>query len=152
MREDIINNIDNPGKLEKFYRDSKTTFKKEFNLVYPDIRENVIAQTWNERLNYENGEISWGSRNELIFVLAACFIAGLIAKIPDFTQLDPENFYTRNIAFIVFPLLTAYFAWKQKIPTKKLFIISVVFLISGIYINLLPGNKSDTLLLACIHL
>ena len=152
MREKIIRNIGNPGQLEKLYRDNKTTFKKEFNLVYPNIRENAVAQTWNERLNYESEEITWGNRNELIFVLAACFIAGLIAKIPDYTQLDPQNFYTRNIAFIIFPLLTAYFAWKQKIPTKKLFIISAVFLISGIYINLLPDNKSDTLLLACIHL
>ncbi len=152
MREEIIKNIDNPGQLEKLYRDNKTTFKKEFNFIYPNIQENVVAQTWNERLNYESEAITWGTRNELIFVLVACFIAGLIAKIPDFTQLDPQNFYTRNIAFIVFPLLTAYFAWKQKIPAKKLFIISAVFLISGIYINLLPGSKSDTLLLACIHL
>ena len=152
MREEIIKNIDNPGQLEKLYRDNKTIFKKEFNIIYSGLTENVVAQTWNERLNYENEEIRWGTRSELIFVLAACFIAGLIAKIPDYTQLDPQNFYTRNIAFIVFPLLTAYFAWKQKIQVKKLFIISAIFLVSGIYINLLPDNKSDTLLLACIHL
>ncbi len=152
MREEIIKNIDNPVQLEKLYRENKTTFKKEFNLIYSEIQENVVAQAWNERLNYENEEITWGNRKELIFVLAACFIAGLIAKIPDYTQLDRQNFYTRNIAFIVFPLLTAYFAWKQKIQAKKLFFISAAFLISGIYINLLPGGKSDTLLLACIHL
>ena len=152
MREEIIKNINNPGQLEKLYRDNRTTFKKEFNFIYPDIRENAIAQAWNERLNYENEEITWGTRKELIFVLVACFIAGLIAKIPDYTQLDPQNFYTRNIAFIVFPLLTAYFAWKQKIQTKKLFFISAIFLISGIYINLLPDNKSDTFMLSCIHL
>src|SRR5262245_3439841 len=135
MREEIIKNIDNPGQLEKLYRDNKTTFKKEFNFIYPDIQANMVAQTWNERLNYENEEITWGTRKELIFVFVACCIAGLIAKIPDFTQLDPQNFYTRNIAFIVFPLLTAYFAWKQKIQTKKLFIISAVFFFSVIYIN-----------------
>ncbi len=152
MKEEIIRNIDNPAQLEKLYRDNKMTFKKEFNLVYPDIRENVVAQAWNERLNYENEEITWGTKNELIFVLVACFIAGLIAKIPDYTRLNPQNFYTRNIAFIVFPLLTAYFAWKQKIRAKKLFFISAIFLVSGVYINLLPDSKSDTLILACIHL
>jgi hypothetical protein len=152
MRAEIVQNINNPARLEKLYRDNKTIFKQEFNLIYPDIRESLVAQTWNERLNYDPEEITWGTRNELIFVLVACFIAGLIAKIPDYTQLDAQNFYTRNIAFIVFPLLTAYFAWKQKIQTKKLFVISAVFLISGIYINLLPGSKSDTLILACIHL
>jgi hypothetical protein len=152
MREEIMMNIDNPGQLEKLYRDNKTGFRKAFNAVYTGIREHAVAQAWHERLNYEQEEITWGSRKELIFVLFACFIAGLIAKIPDYTQLDPEQFYTRNIAFIVFPLLTAYFAWKQKINSKKLIFISAVFLVSGIYINLLPGSKSDTLLLACIHL
>src|SRR6476620_979374 len=135
MREEISKNIDNPEQLEKLYRDNKTTLKKEFNFIYTNIQENAVAQTWNERLNYENEEITWGTRNELIFVLIACFIAGLIAKIPDYTQLNPQNFYTRNIAFIVFPLLTAYFAWKQKINSKKLIFISAVFLVSGIYIN-----------------
>ena len=152
MREEIMMNIDNPGQLEKLYRDNKTGFRKAFNAVYTGIAEHTVAQVWHERLNYEQEEITWGTRKELIFVLSACFIAGLIAKIPDYTQLDPEQFYTRNIAFIIFPILTAYFAWKQKINTKKLIFISAVFLVSGIYINLLPGSKSDTLLLACIHL
>jgi hypothetical protein len=152
MKEEIIKNINDPAQLEKLYRDNKTAFKKEFNFIYPEIRENVIAQAWNERLNYEREEVTWGSRNELIFVLVACLIAGLIAKIPDFTKLDPQNFYTRNVAFIVFPLLTAYFAWKQKIQAKKLFAISAIFLVSVIYINLLPDSKSDTFILACIHL
>ena len=152
MREEIINNIHNPAQLEKLYRDNKTSFSKAFNAVYTDIREHAVAQAWHERLNYEQEEINWGTRNELIFVLSACFIAGLIAKIPDFAQLDPEQFYTRNIGFIIFPMLTAYFAWKQKISIKKLIFIAAVFLVSGIYINQLPGSTSDTLLLACIHL
>ncbi|CAN5552094.1 DUF4153 domain-containing protein [soil metagenome] len=152
MREEIMMNIDNPGQLEKLYRDNKTGFRKEFNAVYNGIREHAVAQAWHERLNYEQEEITWGTRKELIFVFVACFIAGLIAKIPDYTQLDPEQFYTRNIAFIIFPILTAYFAWKQKINSKKLIFIAAVFLVSGIYINLLPGSTGDTLILACIHL
>ena len=30
-----------------------------------------------------------------------------------------EIFYTRNFSFIVFPILTAYFAFKQKTSTKS---------------------------------
>lgn len=153
MREEIVSNLDNPGQLEKLYRDNKTTFKREFNLVYPDIRENVSAKFWNERLNFETEEISWGTKNELIFVLIASLIAGLIAKIPEIASIDPEYFYPRNIALIVFPMLTAWFAWKQRMPVKRLSIVSLAILISAIYINILPDNdKSDTLILACIHL
>ena len=135
------------------YQENRITFKREFNLIYPDIRETATAQIWNARLNFENEKISWGTSKELIFVIVLSFIAGLIAKIPDFTEITPDYFYPRNIAFVVFPLLSAYFAWKYKNQTKNILIVSVVFLISVIYINVLPNDpSSDTLILACIHL
>ena len=153
MRAEIKNNLDNPAQLERLYRDNKTTFKRAFNLIYPEIQDTATAQIWNARLNFENEEISWGTSKELTFVLVASFIGGLIAKIPDFTGIDPEYFYLRNISFIVFPLLTAYFAWKRSIQTKTILIVSVFFVVSVIYINFLPDDtKSDTLILACIHL
>ena len=153
MQAAIKDNLDNPGQLERLYRDNRRTFKREFNLIYPEIQETAAAQIWNARLNFENEEISWGSGKELIFVFVASFIAGLIAKIPDLTGIKPDYFYPRNIGFIVFPLLTAYFAWKHKIQTKSILIVSAAFLVSVIYINLLPDNtNSDTLILACIHL
>ena len=119
MIEEIKNNLDNPRQLEKLYRDNKMTFKRAFNQIYPEIREKSIAQIWNERLSFENEEISWGKSNELIFVIVASLLSGLIAKIPDITSINPEYFYPRNLTFVVFPFLTAYFAWKQKMQTKK---------------------------------
>lgn len=153
MKEEIKNNLDNPAQLERLYRDNKITFKREFNLIYPEIRQTATAQIWNARLNYEKEEISWGTSKELIFVLVLSFLAGLIAKIPDLTAINPDYFYPRNISFIVFPILTAYFIWKNKIQTKSVLNVSAAFLVSVIYINLLPDDtKSDTLILACIHL
>ena len=153
MQDEIKNNIDNPKFLEKLYRNDKVTFKRAFNKIFQEIKDNPTSQIWNERLNFENDEISWGATNELTFVIIASIIAGLIAKIPDFTTINNEFFYSRNLAFIVFPLLTAYFFWRQNIKITKLVIASVAILISIFYINLLPNNtKSDTLLLACIHL
>ena len=153
MKEKILNNLNKPEQLEKLYRDNKIMFKSTFQFIYPDIKENQVAQVWHERLNFEHDEISWGTSNELIFVLIASLLAGFIAKIPAFTTISEEFFYPRNIGFIVFPLLSAYFFWKQKINTQKLIIVSVAFLIAVFYINWLPNDaKSDTLILACIHL
>ena len=153
MRNEIVKNIDNPGQLEKMYRANKPVFKREFNLVFPEIQETTAARIWRERLNFESDEISWGTNKELIFVIIASFIAGLIAKIPQFFNLDPEYFYPRNISFVIFPLLTAYFAWKQKVSTRNLILASLAILVAAIYINSLPNNdKSDTLILAFIHL
>jgi hypothetical protein len=153
MKDEIISNIQNPRQLEALYRDNKAIFRRSFNSVYQDIKENVTAQIWYERLNFERNDISWGTRNELVFVLIASFLAGLIAKIPEFTAIDPEYFYPRNIAFIVFPLLSAYFIWKQKVEVKKVAFIIITILMAALYINILPDNRtSDTLTLACIHL
>lgn len=153
MRQEILSNLDNPRELEKIYRENKTTFRKEFNLVYPEIREKETAQFWNERLNFENEEISWGSKSELTVVIIASLIAALIAKIPEFASINYDIFYPRNIGLIFLPMLAAYFAWKQKIRTKRLVIAAAAILISAIYINILPDNdNSDTLILAYIHM
>lgn len=153
MKEQILNHLNDPAHLENIYRRNREQFKDDFNRVYPQLKGTGIADFWHERLNYESEQISWGTKRELLFVIVAAFIAGLIAKIPEFTGLDPEHFYPRNIGFIVFPLLAAYFAWKQKVNTGILVIASVVTIASLIYINVLPGNgESDTLILSCIHL
>jgi len=153
MKVEIINSLNNPKNLEKLYRENKVMFKKSFDMIFPDIQDNITAKIWNERLNFESKEISWGTKNELLFVVAIALVAGLIAKIPDFTGIDGEFYYPRNLSMIVLPILATYFAWKQSLRSKKLLVITGVFLFSAIYINLLPDNKeSDTLILACIHL
>ena len=135
------------------YQNNKTAFKTEFILLYPELTDNKLADYWNERLNYESSEISWGSKNELLFVIIASLIAGVIAKLPELLNINAEFFYQRNIGFIIFPILTTYFIWKNSVSTKKIVIAGAAFLIASIFINLLPAdNNSDTLILSCIHL
>jgi hypothetical protein len=152
-RFELLTKIDNPKELEKLYQHNKAAFKTEFNLLYPELTDNKLATYWNERLNYESSEISWGSKNELIFVIIASLLAGVIAKLPQLFNINLELFYQRNIGFIIFPALTAYFIWKNSISIKKIVLAILAFLVAIIFINLLPAdNKSDTLILSCIHL
>jgi hypothetical protein len=153
MKEEIRNNLENPAHLEKLYRENKPMFRKAFDMLYPEIQQTTSAQFWHERLNYAQKEISWGAKNELIITLAIAVIAGLIAKLPDLAGIDPDYFYPRNIAFIVFPMLAIYFSWKQSLPVRKMLIVSFVIVSSAVYINILPdSDASHTLILACIHL
>ncbi|AKD05006.1 DUF4153 domain-containing protein [Pontibacter korlensis] len=153
MRVDILSNINNPGQLERLYRANKANFKQEFSSVYPQLSGNILADFWYERLNYESDAISWGSRKELLFIAIASLLAGLIAKLPAMFPISEDFFYPRNIGFIVFPFLAAYFAWKNKLPTDKQGLLTGALVVCLIYINSLPNNNtSDTLLLACIHL
>lgn len=153
MKDEIIAHINNPRQLERMYRANKVSFKREFSTLYPELQGNTLAEFWNERLNYESDEINWGSGRELLFVVFAVLVAGLVAKLPSLLSINEEFFYQRNIGFIVFPFLTAFFAWKNKLSATKTAFIVGVSLVSLIFINSLPNvQKSDTLVLSCIHL
>jgi hypothetical protein len=153
MKEIILDNLNNPSELERLYRKNKSEFKAIFNDLYPEIQGNGLADFWHERLNFDSDFISWGTVNEWKFVIIAALLAGVLAKFPAFFSLNEEFFYPRNLGFIVFPFVIAYFARKNKISQIPLILTSVAILISALYINLLPDNpESDTLALACIHL
>ena len=153
MRDSIIAGLDSPQELERLYRKNKTEFKQTFNTLYKEFENKPIVQFWYERLHYDSREISWGSGKELQFVFIAAIIAGILAKLPDIFGIDEEFFYPRNIGFLIFPFLSVFYAWRNKLSLRKKFIIGAISLVSLIYINLLPHDQqSDSLILACIHL
>ena len=153
MKNDIFIHLDNPKELERLYRQNKTQFKQSFLDVYPEIKDKPIALFWKARLEDSKEEIQFGSKKELIFVVIAALIAGLIAKLPSFVSIGEEFFYTRNVGFIVFPTLIAYFSWKNNLGIQKWIFIGGIALISLLFINLFPNDpNSDTLTLSCIHL
>ena len=153
MRDQILLNIDNPRQLETLYRTNQPDFKTAFNALYPQLRDNPLAEGWYQRLNYGREDLFWGTPNERIIVVGISLLAALLAQLPKLLALDREAFYLRNVGFIVFPLLIAYFAWKNKIPRKTGMLLAGLTLIAVGFINWLPkGQPGDTLILACIHL
>lgn len=108
MKDEILSNLDNPGQLERLYRTDKSTFKRVFNVLYPELGNNTLAGFWNERLNFAREELFWGSSKELIIVIIAAALAGVIAKIPAFAHIDEEFFYPRNIGFVIFPFVFGF--------------------------------------------
>ena len=153
MENEIKININNPKQLEKLYRDHKTAFTIAFNNIYQDLRNEPAAQAWNERLNYKDEQITWGSKNEILFIVVAAFVGGLIAKMPSFFGLEYDVYMSKNIGFVVFPILSVYFIWKQQLSMTKLVLPLILFLGSAIFINSLPYNeKSATFILSTIHL
>ncbi len=151
MQEEILLNLDNPRHLETLYRTNKPSFKMAFNALYPRLAANPLAEGWHHRLNYDHEDLSWGTPGERVFVVVASLLAALLAKLPQLLSLNEELFYTRNIGFIVFPLLTAYFAWRNKTSFKTNALLAGIALLTLLFINALPRGRSDTLLLSCIH-
>lgn len=152
MKDEILAFINDPGQLEKMYRSNKTLFKKEFALIYPQVTGNPIADTWNERLNFETDSINFGGIREVLIIISLALLAGFIAKIPSIFSLDEEVFYPRNIGFVIFPILAGYFAWKNNLSKGKIGVIAGIMLTGLIFINSLPKPETDLLILSCIHL
>lgn len=150
----ISEHLQDPAYLERLYRENKGQFKKHFDEVYPELKGQPIADAWAVRLHYTPSEkISWGSKRELILVIIGGLLAGFIAKLPQLFYIKEEFFYPRNFGFIVFPILIAYFLWKHNADVRRWAIALAAMIVSILYINFLPNNnKSDTLILACIHL
>jgi len=153
MKNEILSHLNNPGQLELLYRHNKQPFRRAFLELYPKLQGNTLAEVWKERLSYEGRINTHGNQREVVFVILASLLAGILAKLPALLGLNEELFYTRNIGFIVFPFLCAYFAWKQRLTAGKMAVIVLCLLLGVVYINLLPAKQSsDTLALATIHL
>lgn len=153
MKETILTKLNQPEELEKLYRQDKSGFSRDFMLLYPEIHDHIVARVWKERLSSMSDELSWGRKGELTLILVFVLLAFGIAKLPSLFSFDDEQFYTRNVSFIVFPFLAAYFVWKQELKSWRLLAAAAGILISVLYINLLPFNaKSDSLVLMNLHM
>ncbi len=152
-KDTLLTHLNDAEQLEKLYRLDKSKFTNVFKDLYPEIKDYPIANFWYQRLSYTKNELNWGNKNQIIFIIIAALLAGLVAKIPAIFSIREEFFYPRNIGFIAFPFLTAYFAWSNKLSLQKIILISVFILIGVLYINSLPyANSSDIMVLSSIHL
>ena len=152
MRGEILAHLNDAKQLERLYRSNRSQFKRDYESLPAELKTTPLAVFWNERLNYESDEINWGTKTDLVFIVGAALIAGFIAKLPAIFAIPEEFFYQRNIGFIIFPVLMAYFAWNHKLSVGKVLMIVAATLLAFLFINFLPeNNASDTLVLACVH-
>src|SRR6478672_4094021 len=92
MKDEILGHLSEPRQLERLYRSNKVSFKRAFGTLYPDLKGNTLADCWNERLNYEGDEINWGTGRELLLVIIASLVAGVIAKLPAILPINEDFF------------------------------------------------------------
>ncbi len=153
VKSAIIQNLDQPKQLERLYRKNKIAFQRVFNSIFPEIKEHATARIWNERLNYEQDAFYLFPKKDLFYIFVAILVTGSIAKIPVFAGINEDFFFSRNIGFVVSPMLLIYFLWKQSAGFKQIMFTAIAVILAAIYINFLPATLlSDSIFLACIHM
>ncbi|MBN2354915.1 DUF4153 domain-containing protein [candidate division KSB1 bacterium] len=159
MLENIKNHLNDPRMLERLYRQNPDEFSRGLDALYTQHPDSILLRAWWERLHYQEqglpsktdritGIVEWA----LIILLA--FLSGTYAKYPEIVEgIKEDSFYPRNLAFFVLPALGIYFAYLKRTLRTIHYLIAAVFVVSLIYINLLPSmDKSDSIVIACIHL
>ena len=122
----IIESIGKPAVLETMYRQDPAQFKMDFDAAYESIKDEPVARVWHERLHYVQATVNWGNKNELWMVICIAAAASIVALVPNFITIEQDVYYSRNIGFILFGALMAYFIVKQKqvvnscIPQRQL--------------------------------
>lgn len=153
MKDLILENIHNSAILEAMYRKDAAQFKLAFNSAYESIKDEPVAKVWHERLHYVQPSVNWGNRNELWMVICVAAAASIVALVPSFITIEQDVYYSRNIGFILFGALMAYFIFKQKQVLSSIVLPAVVTIASVVYMNLLPNiPKSDSIVQATIHM
>jgi len=158
MKNKIKENIDNPEQLERLYRADMKNFEKSFFEIYPEIADFKMTDFWKARLEFDsNRERNVNTKKtNILFLILTCLITGFLIKLPQLFDIDFEDylFYEKNAGLIVLFGLSAYsFLTKGSINLKHFFVASIIFIVSAIYINLLPSDRdSNSINLAYIHL
>jgi hypothetical protein len=158
MTEKIKEFINDPEKLEKLYREDKKSFESGFRNIYSEIEKTEMAKFWKIRLDFDKTPSSTKQNygTEILILIAVCLLTGFLIKIPDIFKINLIDFpfYEKNAGIIVFLGLTFYaFSVNRNISRKNIAITMLIFLISIIYINLLPGfRQSASINLVYIHM
>ncbi len=152
-KSNITQNLANAEVLEKLYRNEPSKFKSAFNEIYDQQEKTELLKYWHLRLNFKEPSIFTIDKKQIVIVVILSLIAGLLAKLPFIFNFNEELYYTRNIGFISFSIISIYFDIKNKLNTKNSIIIELVNIIALVYINLLPPiNNSDVINLATVHM
>ncbi|COF00322.1 DUF4153 domain-containing protein [Bacillus cereus] len=150
----IIENIDNPHELERMYRKDTKAFKKSFSQAWAQKPDSQVLGAWYERLHFKetaNAEKKSLFQKGFLFMGMLAILAGISTRII-FYFVEQEVIAPINLAFGVIPFIVAYFVYHNTPKKSIIYSLIALFLISGIYLNTLPLNYKDSIILAYLHL
>jgi len=154
----IIEHLDRPEMLEKFYREDKKEFQKSFDQLPVELDDHLLIRFWRIRLDQEKpiSKKSITPIRDLIMLLIACFATCLLIKIPSILPLNQTeaDFYLKNGAMIVFFGMSIYVLLTTGLLRKIHWLwVLLAFLIPAVYVNLLSTcTTNGTVSLVCMNL
>jgi len=150
----IIANLSEPRELEKMYREKPEVFKKTFALAYEQNKNSDVLAVWYERLYFQENEYA----NKEQMINKDFIIMGLLAIFAGISTRLIMHFADRdmiapvNLLFGILPFICAYFVYRSRPERKLSYIIAVLITGSIVFMNILPMDNKDTIILSYLHL
>jgi len=153
MKKDFIEaQLDNPEELELRYRTQPEQFKLAFKDWAAAAPEHPAFGFWKARLEYAPAA-SVQSKADWLWVIGAALLTGVLVRLPDIFDIDPDFFYSRNLALCILPMLMAYFLRPTLKSQRSWMPPAVGILVAALYINFFPDDANeDVFFLVCLHL
>lgn len=157
--QEMMKNLTNPCELERLFRKDSKAFKSSFASIWEQNHDSQILTVWHERLNFkeiENPEIENPVTANVIqkdyfTVGILAILAGLSTRIIFHFALKQLIAPVNTVLGILFFMAT-YFILNNS-PRKNIrYVIVSLFLISAVYINMLPLQENDAVILSYLHL
>lgn len=155
----ILENISNPHELERLFRQDPNAFKSSFTSIWEQNNGSQILAVWHERLNFseiENTEIenpvtANTLQKDYLTMGILAVLAGLSTRIIFHFALR-QVIAPINLVFGILLFMAIYFIINNSHRKNISYAIVSLFLISAVYINMLPLKENDTIILAYLHL
>lgn len=154
MNNLIIENIANPHELERMFRKDPKAFKNSFAQAWEQYPDSQVLSVWFERLHFKETTTTkkpYLLQQGFLFMGILAILSGISARII-FHFVEQQAIAPINLVFGILPFIAAYFVYKNRPKKNVLYPLLVLFLISGFYLNILPLNNKDSIILAYLHL
>lgn len=150
----IIENMAKPQELERMFRKEPEAFKKSFSYAWEQNPDSQVLAVWYERLHFKetvHTEKASLFQKDFLSMGILAILAGISTRII-FHFVEQQAIAPINLVFGILPLIAIYFVFNNLPKKNVLYTLVSSFLISGFYLNMLPLEQKDSIILAYIHL
>ncbi|MDR6881437.1 DUF4153 domain-containing protein [Bacillus sp. 3255] len=149
----ITSNMANPHELERMFRKDPESFKKSFSSVWEQNPDSQVLAVWHERLNFKETKAGKTSilQKDFVSMGILAVLAGLGSRIL-FQFAEQQTIAPVNLVFGILPFIAAFFVYNNRAGKHVLYTLVSLFLVSAFYLNMLPLEQKDSIILVYLHL
>ncbi|MEG6512739.1 DUF4153 domain-containing protein, partial [Desulforamulus ruminis] len=113
-----------------------------------------VLAVWYERLHFKetaNTEKTSLFQKDFLSMGILAMLAGISTRVI-LHFIEQQAIAPINLVFGILPFIAAYFVYNNTPQRNVLYTLAALFLISGVYLNILPPEHKDSIILAYLHL